>query len=236
MRGSTSSLVFVFCVAAGTALSACSGETTENPGGGGGSGGSGGAGTTSSTTASTSTGASTSSTTTAATTTASSGSGGAGDVCDQACARAAECGSPICDQFTVECSDPQYECIAQCVLDAEGCENIGTSDPTFVACALSCDDAGGAGGGNSGGDCRACALQNNCLTDCLGNTSCQTWLLCTQGCFESDPTPECFRSCDTAASAGANGEQVERLYRAAYACTCTSCEEACEAVADPCSQ
>ncbi|WP_437688276.1 hypothetical protein [Sorangium sp. So ce176] len=33
-----------------------------------------------------------------------------------------------------------------------------------------------------------------------------------------------------------NGEAVERLYRAAYECTCTSCEETCEAVADPCSQ
>ncbi|WP_437778527.1 hypothetical protein [Sorangium sp. So ce1097] len=234
MRGSTSSLVFVFCMAAGAALSACSGETTENPGGGGGSGGDGGAGTTSSTTASSTTGSSTTSTTTAATTT-SSGSGGVGDVCDQACARAAECGSPICDQFTVECSDPQYECIAECVLDAEDCESISADNPTFLACALSCEGGAGAGGGNSGGDCRACAFQNNCLTSCLDDPNCQTWLLCTQGCFGNDPTPECFRSCDTRASGGSNGAQVETLYRAAYECTCTSCEDTCEAVAAPCN-
>ncbi|WP_433930642.1 hypothetical protein AB3662_41835 [Sorangium cellulosum] len=73
------------------------------------------------------------------------------------------------------------------------------------------------------------------MTSCLANPGCQAWLLCTQGCFEDDPTPECFRSCDTAASAGSNGEQVESLYRAAYECTCTSCEETCEAVADPCN-
>ncbi|WP_437754718.1 hypothetical protein [Sorangium sp. So ce1389] len=32
-----------------------------------------------------------------------------------------------------------------------------------------------------------------------------------------------------------NGEEVETLYRAAYACTCTSCEDTCETVADPCN-
>ncbi|WP_437334202.1 hypothetical protein [Sorangium sp. So ce394] len=32
-----------------------------------------------------------------------------------------------------------------------------------------------------------------------------------------------------------SGEEVERLYRAAYECTCTSCADTCEAVADPCN-
>jgi hypothetical protein len=227
MRSRTSSLVFVFCLAAGAAFTACSGETTENPGGGGGSGASGSAGTTSSTT-----GASTSSTT-AATSSGAGGDDGGGDVCDQACSRATECGSAICEQFPIDCSNPQYECIAQCVLDAEQCDDLATTNLAFVACVSTCAGEQGAGGGNNGADCRACAFTSGCLTSCLGNPGCQQWLVCTQICFTGDPQPECFRSCDTAAAA--DGEEVVALYRAAYECTCTSCADTCEAVADPCS-
>ncbi|KYF52285.1 hypothetical protein BE04_10620 [Sorangium cellulosum] len=166
----------------------------------------------------------------------STGAGGDGDVCDQACARADECGSSVCEQYPVDCSDPQYECVAQCVLDAEECDNISSTDPGFIACVVACSGEEGAGGGNSGADCRACALQEGCLTSCLGSTGCQTWLQCAQSCFTDDPSPECFRSCDMAAAADPDsGEEVERLYRAAYECTCTSCADTCEAVADPCN-
>ena len=236
MRSRTSSLVFIFCLAAGAAFAACSGETTENPGGDGGSGASGSAGTTSSTTGGSTTGASTSST--AAT---SSGAGGDGEggsdggatVCDQACDKADECGSAICEQYAIDCSNPQYECVAQCVLDAEECDDLATTNLGFVACVSACAGEQGAGGGNNGSDCRACALTSGCLTSCLGNPGCQEWLACTQGCFMDDPQPECFRRCDTAAAA--DGEEVVALYRAAYECTCTSCADTCEAVADPCS-
>ncbi|WP_437305583.1 hypothetical protein [Sorangium sp. So ce388] len=240
MRGSTSSLVFVFCVAAGAALSACSGETTENPGGGGGSGGSGGAGTTSSTTASATTGASTSSTTTAATT--SSGAGGDGGsnggdtVCDQACDRAEECMVPVCNLLTFDCEDPAAECSAQCVLDAS-CEQIqtlaeDTVDPELADCLSGCQGTEG----GSGVECLSCAAQNGCMTGCAFDETCQPWLACARTCMESDPQPECFRSCDMeAASDPATGEEAEMLYGAVYECTCTSCSDACGAVADPCS-
>ncbi|KYF83195.1 hypothetical protein BE17_50945 [Sorangium cellulosum] len=221
--------MFVFCVAAGAALSACSGETTENPGGGGGSGGSGGAGTTSSTTASSTTGASTSSTTTAATTSASSGSGGgggSGSECDQACAKVEECGQLTCGDLGIECSDPNYECASQCILDTP-CEQLNLSNSDLLVCFSDCD---GAAGNEGAAECRSCAIENNCLTACAFNTTCQNWLGCAQACFQNDPQPTCFDACDTEFSA------AETQFDAVYTCACTSCEDTCESVADPCSQ
>ncbi|HTN85817.1 MAG TPA: hypothetical protein VL242_19090 [Sorangium sp.] len=234
MRGSTSSLVFVFCVAAGAALSACSGETTENPGGGGGSGGSGGAGTTSSTTSSTTTGASTSSTTTAATT--SSGAGGDGGsnggdtVCDQACDRAEECMVPVCSLLTFDCEDPAAECSAQCVLDAS-CEQIqtlsgNTVDPELADCLSGCQGTEG----GSGVECLSCAAQNGCMTSCAFDETCQPWLACARTCMESDPQPDCFSDCN------AQFPGAEEMADAAYECACADCSESCGAVANPCNQ
>ncbi|WP_437504632.1 hypothetical protein [Sorangium sp. So ce1099] len=232
MRGSTSSLVFVFCVAAGAALSACSGETTENPGGDGGSGGSGGAGTTSSTTASTTTTATT--TTTAATT--SSGAGGDGGsnggdtVCGQACDRADECMVPVCNLLTFDCADPAAECSAQCVLDAS-CEQIQTLaedavDPELADCLSGCQGTEG----GSGVECLSCAAQNGCMTSCAFDETCQPWLACARTCMESDPQPECFSDCNTAHPGAAE------MAGAVYECACTDCSESCGAVADPCNQ
>ncbi|XXT18416.1 hypothetical protein WME94_50130 [Sorangium sp. So ce429] len=237
MRGSTSSLVFVFCVAAGAALSACSGETTENPGGSGGSGGSGGAATASTTTASTTT-----TTATTTTTTTSSGAGGDGGsnggdtVCDQACDRAEECMVPVCNLLTFDCEDPAAECSAQCVLDAS-CEQLQTLaedavDPELADCLSGCQGTEG----GSGVECLSCATRSGCLSNCAFDATCQPWLACARTCMESDPQPECFRSCDMTASSDMDtGEAAEMLYRAVYECTCTSCSDACGAVADPCS-
>jgi hypothetical protein len=238
MRSRTSSLVFVFCLAASAAFAACSGETTENPGGGGGSGASGSAGTTSSTT-----GASTSSTT-AATSSGAGGDGGGGSdggatVCDQACDKADECGLPVCDALPFDCADPAAECSAQCVADAT-CEQLESLqspeedavDPELSGCLQECQ---GSEGGSSV-ECLSCTTRNGCLDACQDDSACQLWLLCALGCMRDDPQPECFRSCDASASALPDSEEVEALYRAAYECTCTSCADMCEAVADPCNR
>ncbi|WP_434043725.1 MULTISPECIES: hypothetical protein [Sorangium] len=233
MRNRTSSLVFVFCVAAGAALSACSGETTENPGGGGGSGGDGGAGTTSSTTAATTT---TSAATTAAATT-SSGAGGDGGgpgsdtVCVQACEKAEECTVPVCNTITFDCADPAAECSAQCVLDAS-CEQIQSIssdavDPELAGCLSACQ---GTEGGGSGVECLSCAGQNGCLSACARDGSCLLWLGCARTCMESDPQPECFSDCN------AQYPGAAEMAEAVYACACTDCSESCGAVADPCNQ
>lgn len=236
MRGSTSSLVFVFCMAAGAALSACSGETTENPGGGGGSGGDGGAGTTSSSTASSTTGSSTTSTTTAATTTSSGaggdgGSAGNGTVCEQACDKAEECTVPVCNILTFDCADPAAECSAQCVLDAS-CEQIqslssNAVDPELAGCLSECQ---GTEGGGSGVECLSCATRNGCMTACAFDATCRAWLECAQTCMESDPQPECFSNCN------ADHPGAEEMAGAVYDCACTDCSESCGAVADPCNQ
>ncbi|WP_438016432.1 hypothetical protein WMF18_37310 [Sorangium sp. So ce315] len=231
MRGSTSSLVFVFCVAAGAALSACSGETTENPGGGGGSGGDGGAGTTSSTTSTTSTSAAT---TSAATTSSGAGgdggSAGNGTVCDQACDKAEECTVPVCNILNFDCTDPAAECSAQCVLDAS-CEQIQSItsdavDPELAGCLSECQ---GTEGGGSGVQCLSCAGQNGCLTACALNNTCRPWLECARVCMESDPQPQCFSDCDAA------HPDAAELAEAVYSCTCTDCSESCGAVVDPCN-
>ncbi|MDC0683937.1 hypothetical protein [Sorangium atrum] len=238
MRSRTSSLVFVFCLAAGAAFAACSGETTENPGGDGGSGASGSAGTTSSTTGASTTGASTGSTTAASSGAGGDGGGGSdggATVCDQACDKADECGFPVCDALPFDCADPAAECGAQCVVDAT-CEQLqslegDTVDPELAGCLSACQ--GGEGG--SAVECLSCSTRNGCMDACGDDSACQLWLLCALGCMRDDPRPECFRSCDAAAEAGPGGEGVEALYRAVYECTCTSCADTCETIADPCS-
>lgn len=237
MRLSTSSLVFVFCVAAGAALSACSGETTENPGGGGGSGGDGGAGTTSSSTSSSSTSTtSTSAASTSASTTSSGaggdgGSAGNGTMCDQACDKAEECTEPVCNILTFDCADPAAECSAQCVLDAS-CEQIqslssNAVDPELAGCLSDCQ---GTEGGGSGLECLSCTARNGCMANCTQDIACLLWLACAQGCMENDPQPECFSRCN-AEHSGAN-----ELAGAVYDCACTDCSESCGAVVDPCNQ
>ncbi|WP_437674384.1 hypothetical protein [Sorangium sp. So ce131] len=231
MRGRTSSLVCVICVAAAAAFTACSDDTPENPGGGGGNGGGG-------TTSGTTSGAST--TTSAATTTSSSASGGGGGgggggetVCDQACTKAAECDVPICSLVPYDCSDPAAECAAECVNGAS-CEQIQTLtgenvDPELAGCLSACQ--GGEGGGSgSGTQCLSCAAQNGCMTACALNATCRVWLECARTCMESDPQPECFTACNEA------HPDAQSRYEAVYECTCTSCEASCGAVADPCAQ
>ncbi|WP_437607831.1 hypothetical protein WMF20_44135 [Sorangium sp. So ce834] len=233
MRGRTSSLVFVFCFVAGGTLAACSGETTENPGGSGGSGGSGSGGTTSSTTSSTTGASSSSSSTTAASTTATStGAGGAGGgtVCDQACDKAEECRVPVCDLFTFDCAEPAAECGARCVRDAT-CEQLQSLtgdavDPELAGCLSECQGTEG----GSGVECLSCSGQSGCLTACALNADCRPWLECAQACMESDPQPQCFSDCNAA------HPDAEELFNAVYACTCTDCSDTCGAVVDPCNQ
>ncbi|WP_437621508.1 hypothetical protein [Sorangium sp. So ce1151] len=232
MRGSTSSLVFVFCMAAGAALSACSGETTENPGGGGGSGGDGGAGTMSSTTTATTTSAAaTSAATTSSGAGGDGGSAGNGTVCDQACDKAEECTVPVCNTLTFDCADPAAECSAQCVLDAS-CGQIQSLssdavDPELAGCLSECQ---GTEGGGSGVECLSCAGQNGCLTACALNNTCRPWLDCARACMESDPQPQCFSDCN------ARYPGAAEMAEAVYACACTDCSQSCGAVADPCNQ
>jgi hypothetical protein len=231
MRSKTSSLVIVFGVAASAAFAACSGETTENPGG---DGQSGGGGTTASTTSSTTAGT-TSSTTAASTTATSSGAGGnAGEgggpalgECDEACAKVEECSALTCDSLSINCAEPGYECASQCILDTP-CEELTITNTDLLACFSDCE--AGAGGGSAGAaECRTCAIQSNCLTACAISDTCQSWLECAQGCFQNDAQPACFDACD------AKFPGAERQFSGVYTCACTSCEESCGAIADPCN-
>ncbi|WP_437588778.1 hypothetical protein [Sorangium sp. So ce1000] len=233
MRSRTSSLVFVFCLAAGAAFAACSGETTENPGGDGGSGASGSAGTTSSTTGASTTGASTSSTT-ASTSSGAGGDGGGGSdggatVCDQACDKANECGFPVCDALPFDCADPAAECSARCVADAT-CEQLqsDTVDPELSGCLSECQGSEG----GSAVECLSCSTRNGCMGACRDDSACQLWLLCALGCMRDDPQPECFSGCN----ADYAGTPTEEMIDAVYACTCTDCRESCDTVVDPCNQ
>ncbi|WP_437991146.1 hypothetical protein [Sorangium sp. So ce145] len=223
--------MFVFCLAAGAAFAACSGETTENPGGDGGSGASGSAGTTSSTTGASTTGASTSSTT-AATSSGAGGDGGGATVCEQACDKADECGLPVCDALPFDCADPAAECSAQCVVGAT-CEQLesleeGPADQELTDCLNECQ-------GSEGGSavaCLSCANQNGCMDACSDDISCQLWLLCALGCMRNDPQPQCFSGCN----ADYVGTPTEEMIDAVYACTCTDCNESCNSAVDPCNQ
>ncbi|WP_437982506.1 hypothetical protein [Sorangium sp. So ce117] len=224
MRSKTSSLVIVFSIAA---FAACSGETTENPGGGGGSGG----GTTSTTTSSTTTTTTDSATssTTASTTAASSGSGGGAGLteCEEACAKVEECSDLSCESVSINCSEPGYECASQCILDT-ACEDLNVTNTDLLICLGNCD--AGAGGGNAdAAACRSCAIANSCLTLCALSDTCQSWFACAQGCFQDDAQPACFDACD------AQFPGAESQFTAVYTCACTSCEESCGAIADPCN-
>lgn len=248
MRFGTSSLITMVCLMAGMTLVACS-DDSETPG----SGGAGGNTTSSTTSGPGSTTSSSSSAAGGGGNGAADGIGGegnggdgnggdgtggsrSGSVCERACARAEEeCGVNFCEENSIDCSTPQFDCIAQCVLDARSCEALSSNDRTFGACLLLCAQDTGAGGGGNSTTCGVCSLQSGCLTalNCDGNTSCEEWARCAGGCFIRNAGPECFRACDEKASEG--GETVEALYREVYACTCTSCEAECEASADPCS-
>lgn len=246
MRFGTSSLITVVCLMAGMSFAACS-DDSETPGTGG------AGGTTASSTTSGPGSSSSSSTTgsggnggtdgiggdgTGGDGTGGDGTGGTGggSLCERACARAEEeCDTNICEDNDIDCSTPEFDCIAQCVLDAPSCDAIDANNPAFALCILECAEDSGAGGGSNSTSCGICAFQSGCLSeiDCGGDAECIAWASCAGGCFARNAGPECFRTCDEQASQ--SDAAVEAIYREVYACTCTNCEAACEASADPCS-
>jgi hypothetical protein len=176
---------------------------------------------------------------------ASGGTGGAGgamgNLCDQACGKAAGCGLPICQFAGVDCAMPGVDCPAQCILDAD-CGAINSlatmnPDPVLSACLQGCQGGGGGAGGmgmgGAGGgspmDCGACAQQAGCPQQCQG-PGCNQWGQCAFGCFQTNPTPQCFAQCNAQVPQAAMG------YEQVYDCLCTSCEAECLTTVDACNQ
>lgn len=234
MRDGSSIFLYLagsLCLALGASMAACSGDVVENNPSGSGAGGSGGSTTTSTTTTETSTETTTTTTTTTTT--------GPLTVCDDACAHAAECGFPVCQFQELDCANPQYECAAQCIVEAS-CAQIATlptqnPDPALAACVYGCQGggAGGGGGGPPAQECGTCLFQNNCLDpiqSCTGATDCNAWGQCAQDCGQNDPQPSCFDACDAMYPGAAPA------YTQLYQCACTSCETDCMALMDPCNQ
>ena len=158
--------------------------------------------------------------------TASSSSSGGG-LCDQACAKLEDqCGyGEICQQIPfLDCNDPESECPAQCVLDAE-CQAIisyvsGTPDPEFAGCI---DECLGEGGG-SGQSCPIC-VATNCQAEvqaCQSNPQCQPLIGCVLGCEDEQCIKQCAAEYPTAET------------DAIFACGCEpdNCAAACGAACD----
>jgi len=168
----------------------------------------------------------------------SSSSSGGGDVCAQACDHAAQCGFDVCSQVMIDCSNPQYECIAQCLLPIP-CNQLGQA--TVLACYQKCQGGGtgGGGGGGMGGSggtgggsaqaCQQCAFQScgGAVQACAGSNQCSAWFQCVQGCMPGDS--QCLFNCDSA------HQSAEPLYKAIYSCTCSKCENDCASTFDPCN-
>lgn len=210
----------ILCLAASAAIAACSGDTVVNNNGNG-SGGQGGEGTTTTTSGTTTT--TTSGTTTTTTT-------GPGNTCEQGCAHAAECGLDICSLANIDCTNPQFDCPAQCLLDAT-CAQIATipsgnnMDPALQGCLFLCQ-GGGQGGGGPGQECQNCVVQScaSVLQSC-STQDCQDWGQCALNCADSQCLTDCNNQFPTA----------EPYYTQVYGCLCASCDMAC-ATLDPCSQ
>jgi hypothetical protein len=202
---------------------ACGSEVTTTgttgAGGSGGSGGAGGSGSVSSSSASTSVSA----------TDASSSTGPVGTPCEQACAKIETCGFGTCQQFGINCGDPQYDCVGECLVDATCADIIalaqGNGPPEIQACVSGCQ-GGGQGGGGQGGACGQCIFQSNCAGGCMNDPACQAWGQCALNCS----TPDCYADCNT------QFPEAAMQYGAIYECACSSCATDCEATMDPCNQ
>lgn len=202
------------------ALVAC-GDTVITPAGTGGQGGAGGAQTT--------TVATTTTTTATTTTTTTSTSTGPMTLCDQACQHASDCGVDVCSFAMIDCANPQTDCPAQCLLDANCLQILSlltqNPDPALIGCITGCQ--GGAGGGGPGGSCQGCAFQScGMVLQSCGTPECQAWQQCAQGCSD----PQCFADCN------AQNPGASTYYGDVYDCLCTSCETDCAMTADPCNQ
>ncbi len=167
---------------------------------------------------------------------ASSSSGTVGDVCMQACAHAEMCfGFDVCSMLgnLLDCSNPQNECIGQCVLDTP-CAQLGID--TLQTCQSQCQGDAGVMDGGSPMACGQCA-QGSCgqaIQGCFQVPGCgsqnpndPSWLNCIFGCGQN-PTPQCYTDCDTQFANAAPG------YEPVYQCLCTSCTAECGFI-DPCS-
>ena len=195
-------------------------ETYPPGGAGGATGGAGGATVTTSSSTSSSSSSSTSSTSTSSTST------GGGTACDQACAKAGDCGLPqnLCSQY-VDCAQPAGQCAADCINDpAIMCSDIfdavqSQSGPLFD-CVAGCQGGGGAGGGSAQA-CQTCG-QNGCQNaffQCAQQSSfqdCQAWLQCAQGCQDQ----ACLDACT----------QMHPAAQVISDCLCTTCAADCSLV------
>lgn len=171
------------------------------------------------------------------------GTGGAtGTACDQACGFAATCGVPV-DQclMNLDCATAQGACVAACVnqpgVDCAALFNALQGNPgPLTDCVLACQGGtggggvggGGVGGGNVGGmgqggggnpqACQACGQQSctAAIIQCVqsvGQTECQAWGTCIQGCSDA----ACVDMCTSMHPGGAPIEN----------CLCTTCIADC---------
>lgn len=166
-------------------------------------------------------------------TTVSSGGGIPQTACEQLCGNVTTCFGADCSQLGVDCTNPQFDCPAECLKDAS-CADLGAIaqgnvPPAYAPCLQMCQGGGMGGGGTGGGaqgGCQQCAFSANCLNSCFGDSACMAWAQCAQNCQD----PACFSMCNAA------NPNAAMQYGAVYSCMCTSCEMECAAQVDPCNQ
>jgi hypothetical protein len=211
VHGSLALLVLAACGSEVSTSGAGGGSTSSGVGGDGGAGGSANVSTTAST-----------STSSASTSEASTTTGVGGGPCEQACAKVEMCFGTGCAAAGIDCTDPQYDCIGLCVLDASCADLLALAQnnppPELAACVSACQ----------GGDatCNQCLLDSSCTAGCMDDPNCQDWGQCALACS----TPDCFDACDT------QYPDAAASYGPIYDCACTSCTAECETVMDPCGQ
>jgi hypothetical protein len=140
----------------------------------------------------------------------------------QACDHAFQCtGFDACSKIPLDCSVPQQECIAQCVLPID-CAQFGLQ--AFAGCQAQCQGDAGDGGAGSCQLCSAtkCTAQVGACAQDMAAGGCAAWLKCVGVCYGANPVdPACFSACD------AQYPNAATEYHAVYNCACVSCNAEC---------
>ena len=166
-------LVVVGGAALGGVMLAACGSDVESSGGAGGAGGAGDEVVS----------------TTSQTVVSVSSSGGFVNTCEEACDKLDSCGATgYCDQLPfLDCDEPESECPAQCVLDAECAQlfaYVQGVDNEFKACIDECDVEE---------TCSLCTA-TNCTAEvqaCANNPSCAPLINCVLACTDDIWVAEC---------------------------------------------